>query len=111
DTAGLENVERLVQLDGDVVVARDVHGRAMTGRLVLEGIECQEVDGQRPRGDGELRDVDVLRDGFQAEHGVEAEGDAELHAVLDRQRLLHEAAPPWRRRASRCRRTAGWLSG
>src|SRR5262249_58068556 len=24
---------------------------------------------QRPRGDGELRDVDALRDGFQAEHG------------------------------------------
>src|SRR5262249_2599091 len=59
------------------------------GSLVLERIERQEVHGESTLGHGEAGDVDVLRDGLQAEHAVEAERDSELDAVVERLGLLH----------------------
>src|SRR5262249_50859825 len=62
------------------------------GGLILERVEDEEVDRQRPARDREPGDVDVLREGLQAEHGVEAERDADLDAVAECLRLLHRPA-------------------
>src|SRR5262245_18858863 len=87
-----EHVERLVELDRDVGVAWHVEGRAVAGGVILERVEGEEVDRQRPARDREPGDVDVLRDRLQAEHGVEAERDADLDAVAECLRLLHRPA-------------------
>src|SRR5262249_7540623 len=92
DARRLEHVERLVELDRDVGVARYVERRAMARRLVLERIEGEEVHCQRAARDRQPGDVDVLRHRLQAEHTVEAEGDIDLDAVAQRLRLLHRPA-------------------
>src|SRR5262245_18930558 len=92
DAAFGEHVEGLVELDGHVAVARHVDRRAVPRGLVLERVEGEEVDRQRAARHRQLRDVDVLRDGLQAEHAVEAERNADVDAVLECLRLFHRPA-------------------